>query len=200
MDLKTVIKKLLLSFILLFSLTACSNNKVDNIVVDKGNDQYVLVTGIDSLNEVSELNGKVDGEKIYFKADDVIVNKKDAYTYKNIDVNDFWKYIVKKKQLDIENKPLVLSAIRYVDTRQIGADMIYVLDNGDDWLVYSYSSIIKKNNEYYSFNYQGGDQTLDQNFNNICPAFAELHYNKYQWPIDKFEEWFDLNSYEWTQH
>lgn len=188
-------KKILLPLLLLSLLSSCSSNQMEHIVLDRGNDQYGLVKSINQMNTASETKGN----KVFFKVDDITVNKKDAYTYKDIDANDFWNYIVKKQQLDIEDKPLMITGIRYLDTKPMGAEMIYVFDNADNWLVYSYSSIVKKNGEYYSFNYQDGDQILDQQLNNKMPAFAESYYNKYEWPIDKFKEWFKLNSYEWIE-
>lgn len=192
MDSKIAIKKLIISLVLLVMLSSCTKDSPDYVVVDQGNDQYILVKGIDGYYKAL----KIKGDQIIFSVDDITVNKHDVYTYKDIDPDSFWNYIVNKQELDIGTKPLIFEAVRYKDKDPIGAEFIFFLDNNDDnWLVYSYSGVIKKSDEYYSFTFKEDGELLDQTFSNKMAAFAEQYYSKSKWTTDKMKKWLELNGF-----
>lgn len=182
----------------------------DFVVIDNGNENYQLIVN----KEYSEEDAAfvVDGDQIAFLDADISVNKKDCYRYKDIDLIEFWEFYITMNELDLNDNDLLLVGFQYhtytEDASIPGADLIYVLDNGDSsWLVYSFRGVLKNNDKYYCFElldtvYPDGvyDYVINQEFDQFHPAFASRTGYEYpQWYYDKFIEWFELNNFEYQK-
>ena len=182
----------------------------DFVVIDNGNENYQLIVN----KEYSEKDAAfvVDGDQIAFLDADISVNKKDCYSYKDIDLIEFWEFYITMNELDLNDNDLLLIGYQYKPYTERaslpGACLIYVLENEDDsWLVYSFDGILKKDNDYHSFElgnevYSDGgyDYVINQEFDQFHPAFASRTGYEYpQWYYDKFIEWFELNNFEYQK-
>lgn len=184
----------------------------DFIVIDNGDENYQLIM----YKEYSRADAAftVENDKVIFTDADVSINKNDCYSYKDIDLIDFWEYYTSSKELDLEDNDLLLIGYQYHTYSENpsgtlpGADLIYVLDNGDSsWLVYSFRGVLKNNDEYYCFElldavypYGVYDYVINQEFDQFHPAFASRTGYEYpQWYYDKFIEWFELNKFEYQK-
>lgn len=177
-------------------LFSCEKENSDYIVIDIGDDDnYLLIENV--LSDSRYRKSERDGDTIIFP-NNLKANVNEVYTYLDIDQDDFWQKVVKEKETDVEDEDLVLSAIRYTDD---SAELIYVCDiKTDKWKVYSYSSILKRDGEYYTINYDvendgENNSFVDQEFNNPHASFAQVFYDIDDWPLEKFEDWFELNDF-----
>lgn len=208
MVLKTATRKYFTLCLLLIICNACAKQK-DYIVLDNGNDNYQLI--MDNQRSYEDAEFETDSFAVTFIDKDIKVQKKDCYSYQDIDLHEFWDYIVEKKQLPVQEEPLVMIGYKYnsyhenvVSNGLAGLQVIYVLDcDVSVWDVYSYVGILKHKSQYYSFTNeqpfkQDGyiDYKISQDFDNCQANFCSVKYAKHEWPIEKWLAWGELNGFE----